>query len=73
MPEHTPEDDLAITAYNYLANGSGGVDWAGFELIAGMLGIDDVEGLAHRLLIIKTHQPPDDGKPDAPQPSHEES
>lgn len=73
MPDYTPEDDMAITAFNFLANGSGGVDWAGFELVVGMLGIEDIEGLVHRLLIIKTHKPPDDSEPEAPQPSHEDS
>lgn len=34
----------------------GGLDWAGLETIADMLGIDDVEGLIVRLAAIRDHQ-----------------
>lgn len=46
--------------WNLLANGSGGLDWAGLPFVAAMLGVDDVEGLMDRLLVIKTHKPPKD-------------
>lgn len=42
-----------------LANGMGGIDWAGLPLICGLLGIEDVEGLVMRLGIIKTHKKPE--------------
>lgn len=44
--------------WNYLHNGHGGFDWAGLPLVVALLGIDDVEALMHRLLVIKTHKPP---------------
>lgn len=34
----------------------GGLDWAGLETIADMLGIDDIEGLIVRLCAIRDHQ-----------------
>jgi hypothetical protein len=45
--------------WNYLHNGHGGIDWAGLPLIAAVLGVEDVEALIHRLLVIKTHKPPE--------------
>lgn len=35
----------------------GGIDWAGLDLVAAKLGIDDIEGLIERLYVIKTHRP----------------
>jgi hypothetical protein len=49
---------MAIKAYNLLANGMGGIDWAGIPLVFGMLGISDPEPMIERLGAIKTHQPP---------------
>lgn len=46
--------------YNFLCDGMGGVNWAGLELVTGMLGIEDIEPLMWRLLTIKMHQPPKD-------------
>lgn len=37
----------------------GGIDWAGLPLVVEHLGIDDVEGLLHRLLTIKLHKRPE--------------
>lgn len=48
---------MALLVQNYLANGMGGLDWSGFDLIVEKLGIEDVEGLLDRLLVIKTHRP----------------
>ena len=42
----------------------GGVDWSGLPLIAELYGVSDIEGLLHRLLVIKTHQT---DRPEAPQ------
>lgn len=42
-----------------LANGMGGLDWSGLPLAVALLGITDVEGLLHRLQVIKQHRPPD--------------
>lgn len=50
--EQEAADRLAIRAWNLM----GGLDWAGLETIADMLGIDDVEGLIVRLAAIRDHQ-----------------
>lgn len=47
---------MAIQAHNLLANGMGGIDWAGLPYACAWLGIDDVDGLMTRLLVIKTHR-----------------
>lgn len=52
-------------AYNLLANGMGGLDWAGLPIVAAYLGITDIEPLIHALGVIKAHRPPDDDKPGA--------
>lgn len=36
----------------------GGLDWAGLPMVAAILGVDDLELFVHRLVTIKTHQPP---------------
>jgi len=56
-----------MRAYNLLANGSGGLDWAGLPLVAGWLGVRDLDGLLHRLSVIKLHRAPDaNAEPEAP-------
>jgi hypothetical protein len=40
-----------------LANGAGGLDWAGLPLLCGWLGVADVEGLMQRLMFIRMHKP----------------
>lgn len=58
---------MAIRAWNYLSNGHGGLDWSGLPIVAAHLGVADLDGLMHRLLVIKTH------RPDKPaQPSQDE-
>lgn len=47
-----------------LADGTGGVHWAGLDFAVELFGVEDVEGLLHRLLAIKQHAPP---AGDAPQ------
>lgn len=56
-PQGSHDDYLAIRAWNLLADGNGGVHWQGLELVAGWLGITDLEGLMTRLEIIKGHRP----------------
>ncbi len=56
-PVPTLEEAQAIAAWNYLSNGSGGLDWNGMPVVIEHLGIKDVEGLLHRLVTIKTHRP----------------
>lgn len=43
-----------------LANGMGGLDWAGLPLVCTWLGVTDIDGLLHRIAVIKAHKPPDD-------------
>ncbi len=52
---------MAIRIFNALSNGMGGLDWAGLPLHVAYHGVQDVEGLLQRLLVIKTHRPPHDG------------
>lgn len=50
---------MAIRAWNLLNNGQGAIDWAGLDLVAALLGVQDIEALINRLLIIKSHKPKD--------------
>lgn len=43
-----------------LANDMGGLDWAGLPLVCTWLGVTDIDGLLHRIAVIKAHKPPDD-------------
>ena len=43
-----------------LANGMGGLDWAGLPIVAELLGIKDIEALVHRLMTIKVWRPDSD-------------
>lgn len=53
---------LAIRIFNGLSNGMGGLDWAGLPLLCAYHRVSDVEGLVHRLLVIKTHRRPDESE-----------
>ena len=53
-------DDLAIECWNFLSNGMGGVDWSGFDLFCAYRGVDDIEGLIDRLIVIRSHDPSKD-------------
>jgi hypothetical protein len=46
---------LAVRCWNLLARRDGTCEWAGLPLIAGLLGITDIDGLVTRLHTIKTH------------------
>lgn len=48
---------IASNVYAMLANGMGGLDWAGLPLACAYHGVRDVEGLMQRLLVIKLHDP----------------
>lgn len=52
-----------MRAWNMLTNGMGGIDWAGLPVAVAYLGVDDVEGLIDRLMVIKQHKPPDGTTP----------
>ncbi len=60
-PAATEADAMAIRIFNALSNGMGGLDWAGLPLQVAYHGVQDVQGLLHRLLVIKGHRPPQDG------------
>lgn len=36
----------------------GGINWAGFDLICEKMGVEDVDDLTDRLLVIKMHKEP---------------
>jgi hypothetical protein len=44
--------------YTALKNGHGGLDWAGLPVMCDWLGINDMAGLLHRLLLIKSYRRP---------------
>lgn len=48
---------VAFQVFAMLANGMGGLDWAGLELAAEMFGASDREALMERLLVMKLHKP----------------
>ena len=39
-----------------LANGMGGLDWAGLPLACAYYGVADIDALVHRLMVIKLHR-----------------
>lgn len=49
-----------------LANGMGGIDWAGLDYAATYLGVTDLDMLTERLMVIKLHRP--DKPADTPPP-----
>lgn len=52
---------MAIRAWNLLADGNGGIHWAGLPYVVELLGVRDLEALLDRLLVIKLHRPPEQG------------
>lgn len=56
-PDFTLEDELAIRVFNAAQNGMGGIDWHGLEVMAEMFGIEDLDGLIERVLVIKSWTP----------------
>lgn len=52
-----------MAVFNLLADGNGGLDWAGFDWACIRFGIDDPEDLIDRLAIIKAFRPPKDLSP----------
>lgn len=58
-PQHGDADRIAIRAFNLLANGMGGLNWAGLDTVVAYLGITDLDDLICRLEVIRTHKPPE--------------
>lgn len=52
---------MALMVFNGLSNGMGGISWEGLPYLVEFYGIKDLEGLIHRLYIIRNHQPPNQG------------
>jgi hypothetical protein len=59
-PEQSVDDGIAFRAYSLLANGMGGIDWSGLPVVCAWLGVQDIDGLLHRIAVIKAHKPPED-------------
>jgi hypothetical protein len=57
-PQPTDDETMALTVFNILKNGSGGLDFAGLPLVAEWLGVQDVAGLLQRLVVIKSYRKP---------------
>ncbi len=55
---------MAARARNLLANGMGGIDWAGLPLVCAYLGVTQIEPFIDALQVLVTYQPPDDGGKD---------
>lgn len=47
-----------------LANGMGGIDWAGLPMVAALLGVDDIETFSRHLMTIKRYRPERTEEPD---------
>ncbi len=45
---------MAVQVFKMLANGMGGLDLAGVPLMCEWLGIEDIDGLLHRLFVLKS-------------------
>lgn len=58
QPTQNLDDELAAKVARLAANGMGGYDWRGVEILAEAFGIQDVEMLIERLGVIKAYEPP---------------
>lgn len=50
-----------------MSNGSGGLDWAGLDVVAELLGVHDVAALMRNLATIKLHRPPEENDSKKPE------
>jgi hypothetical protein len=55
LPELGDSDVEALKVVSLLKTGSGGMDWSGLPLVAGWMGITDLDGLLERLAVILQH------------------
>lgn len=53
----------ALTVRNLLANGMGGIDWAGLPFVVEWLGVSDLQGLMQRLSILLSYRKPSEREP----------
>jgi hypothetical protein len=63
MPPLCDADRIAKRAFNFLSNGMGAFDYDGLPVVAALLGVDDIEDLLERLLVIKAWRRPADRDP----------
>lgn len=56
-------DGLAIAVANFASNGMGGYDGTMLEIAVAHYGIEDVDLLLERLMVIKHHRPPTEREP----------
>lgn len=54
----TRDDLVASRVARLLSNGAGGLDWAGLDVAVELYGVDDVEMLIERLLVIRDYEAP---------------
>ena len=54
-PDLGDADVEALKVVGLLKTGSGGIDWAGLPMVAGWMGIADIDGLFERIAIILQH------------------
>lgn len=48
-PQLCAEDEVAIMAWNL----AGGMEWAGIPIVADILGVEDIEDLVRRMVVIR--------------------
>jgi len=48
---------MAFKVVSLLKTGTGGINWAGLPLVAGWLGIEDLDGLLDRIAVIALYKP----------------
>jgi hypothetical protein len=56
-PNVTDLDRQAVKVFNATANGMGGVQWTALPLFVALYGVQDIEGLIDRLLVLLQHRP----------------
>lgn len=64
-PLATDDETMALTVFNIIKNGHGGLDFAGLPLVCEWLGVNDVAALLQRLVVIKTWRKPSERGEDA--------
>ena len=50
-----------------MSNGSGGLDWAGLDVVAELLGVHDIDALVRNLATLKLHRPPEENDNKRPE------
>lgn len=54
-----------MLCWNMLSDGQGGIDWAGLPYACAHFGVQDVQGLMDRLMVIKAWRKPEERGPTA--------